>query len=56
MAEGLSISLHPTEEAAISDVLTQLFNGKDLYGQLEGLTEVELEELYQLLAAKYPYS
>lgn len=56
VAEHLITSLQPTEEAAITDVLTQLCNGKDFYGQLEDLTEGELEEFYQLLSAKYPSS
>jgi hypothetical protein len=56
VAEALNTSLQPANGAAITDVLTQLLNGKDLYGQLEDLTEGELEELYQLLSAKYPYS
>jgi hypothetical protein len=56
VAEALNISLQPANGATVTDVLTQLLNGKDLYGQLEDLTEGELEELYQLLSAKYPYS
>jgi hypothetical protein len=56
VAETLITSLQPAEGAAITDLLTQLFNGEDLYGQLQGLTEGELEELNQLLSAKYPYS
>ena len=53
VAEHLITFLQPTEGAAITDVLTQLFNGKDLYGQLESLTEGELEEFYQLLSANH---
>jgi len=56
VAEALNTSFQPEEQMTITDVLTQQFNGEDLYGQLQGLTEGDLEELYQLLAAKYPYS
>jgi hypothetical protein len=58
VAEGLNPALQPADGKAITDLLAQLFNGDDLdlYGQLEGLTEGELEELNQLLSAKYPYS
>lgn len=53
VAEALSTSL---QSAEITDVLTQFYNDEDLYGQLEGLTQEELEEFYQLLSSKYPYS
>jgi hypothetical protein len=56
VAEALNTSFQPEEQMTITDVLTQLFNGEDLYGQLQGLTEGDLEELYQLLSAQYPYS
>lgn len=56
VAETLNTSLQPAEGAMITDLLAQLFNGEDLYGQLEGLTEEELDVFYQLLSAKYPYS
>jgi hypothetical protein len=56
VAEALNTSFQPEEQMTITDVLTQQFNGEDLYGQLQGLTEGDLEELYQLLSAKYPYS
>ena len=56
VAESLHTSLPLTDTAEITEVLTQLYNGQDLYGQLEGLTEEELQTLYQLLSAKYPYS
>ena len=53
VAEALSTSL---QSAEITDVLTQLYNDEDLYGQLEGLTQEELDAFYQLLSSKYPYS
>jgi predicted anti-sigma-YlaC factor YlaD len=56
VAETLTASLQSTEGATITDLLTQLFTEEDLYGQLQGLTDGELEELDQLLSAKYPYS
>jgi hypothetical protein len=56
VAETLITSLQPAEGTAITDLATQLHNGEDLYGQLQGLTEAELEELDQLLSANYPYS
>jgi hypothetical protein len=56
VAEGLRTSLQPSDTTAITDLLIELFNGEDVYGQLQGLTEGELEELNQLLSAKYPYS
>jgi hypothetical protein len=56
VVETMNISLQPVEEIALTDLITQLFNGEDLYGQLEGLTEGELDTLYQLLSVKYPYS
>jgi uncharacterized membrane protein YjfL (UPF0719 family) len=56
VAETLIASLQSLEGAAITDLLTQDLDEEDLYGQLQALTEGELEELDQLLAAKYPYS
>jgi hypothetical protein len=56
VVETMNISLRPVEETALTDLITQLFNGEDLYGQLEDLTEGELDTLYQLLSVKYPYS
>lgn len=56
VAEALNTSLQPANGATVTDVLTQLCNGKDLYGQLADLTEGELAELYQLLSAQYPFS
>lgn len=56
VAETMNISLQPVEGAALTDLLPQLFNGEDPYGQLEGLTEGELDTFYQLLSVKYPYS
>ena len=56
VAETLIASLQSLEGAAITDLLTQDLDEEDLYGQLQVLTEGELEELDQLLTAKYPYS
>ena len=56
VVETMNISLQPVEEVVLTDLITQLFNGEDLYGQLEGLTEGELDTFYQLLSVKYPYS
>jgi hypothetical protein len=56
VAETLTASLQLQEGAAITDLLTQDLDEEDLYGQLQVLTEGELEELDQLLTAKYPYS
>jgi hypothetical protein len=58
VAEGLNPALQPADGKAITDLVAQLFNGDDLdlYGQLEGLTEEELETFSQLLSAQYPYS
>lgn len=56
VAEALDISLQAVNGDAITDVLTQLYNGQDLDRQLEDLTEGELDELYQLLSMKYPSS
>jgi hypothetical protein len=56
VAEALNTSLQPANGTTVTDVLTQLGNGKDLDAQLEDLTEGELEELFQLLSEKYPYS
>jgi hypothetical protein len=56
VAETLTASLQSQEGAAITDLLTQDLDEEDLYGQLQVLTEGELEELDQLLSAKYPYS
>ena len=53
VAESLSTFLQVAE---ITEVLTQLYNEQDLYGQLEGLTGTELDAFYQLLSLKYPYS
>jgi anti-sigma factor RsiW len=56
VADDLGISLQPEEMATISTVLTQQFEEEDLYGQLEDLTGEELDDFYQLLSLKYPYS
>ena len=56
VAETLIASLQSQEGAAITDLLTQDLDEEDLYGQLQALTEGELEEFDQLLSAKYPYS
>ncbi len=53
VAESLSTSL---QQAETTDVLTQLYNEEDPYGQLEGLTREEQEAFLQLLSSKYPYS
>jgi hypothetical protein len=56
LAETLITSLQWADGATITDLAAQLHNGEDLYGQLQGLTAGELEELDQLLSANYPYS
>jgi hypothetical protein len=56
VAESLNTSLPSTDTAEITEVLTQLYNGQDLYRQLEGLTGEELDTFYELLSSKYPYS
>jgi hypothetical protein len=56
VAQSLGTSLPMSETSEITEVLTQLYNEEDLYGQLEGLTEEELDAFYQLLSSKYPYS
>jgi len=56
VAEALNTSLQAANGATVTDVLTQLYNGKDLDEQLESLTQGELDTLYQLLSVKYPYS
>lgn len=50
------ISLKSADMATITEVLTQRFGEEDIYEKLEGLTGKELEEFYQLLSSKYPYS
>jgi hypothetical protein len=56
VAQSLGASLPMSETSEITEVLTQLYNEQDLYGQLEGLTAEELEVFYELLSSKYPYS
>ena len=56
VAEALNTSIQPANGTTVTDVLTELYNGKDQYWQLEDLTEGEFEEFDQLLSEKYPYS
>lgn len=54
--EGLRIAFKPTEQAALTDALSQLAGDEDLAGQLDTLNERELERFDQLLSARYPLS
>ncbi len=55
-ARAYGIPLRQTDMTTITEALTQKFGEEDIYEKLEGLTGKELEEFYQLLNSKYPYS
>jgi hypothetical protein len=55
-AEGQGIAFKPTEQAALTEALTQLTGDEDLSGQLDTLNDKELERFDQLLSARYSLS